>query len=211
MSSPQRIRRIAPPGRDGAIDHGRGLHADAQAPGLLDYRNAGECRLSRRSIVRTGIGFDSHRFAPGVPLILGGVNIPSENGLVGHSDADAVAHAVTDAIFGGAGEGDIGTLFPIQIRRTKIVIRSRCFRLPLSAWSRKGFSVANVDIVVMAEQPAIGPHRAAMRSTLAHVLHVAADAVTVKGKTNEGMGWIGRGEGIACIAIAGLAERGSKS
>lgn len=165
----------------------------------------------RRSIVRTGIGFDSHRFAPGVPLILGGVNIPSQNGLVGHSDADAVAHAVTDAILGGAGEGDIGTLFPNTDPSNRNRNSVEMLQVAVERVESKGFCVANVDIVVIAEQPAIGPHRAAMQSTLAHVLHVAADAVTVKGKTNEGMGWIGRGEGIACIAIAGLAERGSKS
>ncbi|HUQ18232.1 MAG TPA: 2-C-methyl-D-erythritol 2,4-cyclodiphosphate synthase [Gemmatimonadaceae bacterium] len=162
----------------------------------------------RRSIVRTGIGYDSHCFAPGAALILGGVSIPHERGLVGHSDADAVAHALTDAILGAASEGDIGSLFPNTDPANKNRNSLEMLQIAVDRVESKGFVVANADIVVIAEQPAIGPHRDAMRTALARVLHISADAVSVKGKSNEGMGWIGRGEGIACIAIAGLAERG---
>ncbi len=161
----------------------------------------------RRSIVRTGIGYDSHRFEPGIPLILGGVNIPFDKGLAGHSDADAVAHALTDAILGAACEGDIGSIFPNTDAANKNRNSMEMLRIVVERVESKGFVVANADIVVIAEQPAIGPHRAAMRDEIARILHVPTGAVSVKGKTNEGMGWIGRGEGVACIAIAGLAQR----
>jgi 2-C-methyl-D-erythritol 2,4-cyclodiphosphate synthase len=161
----------------------------------------------RRSIVRTGIGYDSHRFAPGIPLILGGVRIPFENGLVGHSDADAVAHALTDAILGAACEGDIGSIFPNTDAANKNRNSMEMLRIVVERVESKGFAVANADIVVVAERPAIGPHGAAMREEIARALHVPTGAVSIKGKTNEGMGWIGNGEGIACIAIASLAQR----
>ena len=160
----------------------------------------------RRSIVRTGIGYDSHRFAPGGPLILGGVTIPSEMKLEGHSDADAVAHAITDTVLGAACEGDIGQLFPdsdpINKGRSSIEMLS----LAVDRIETKGLVVANVDVTVITEKPRIGPYQAEMRDKLARALHVSTGAVSVKGKSNEGMGWIGRGEGLACIAVATLAE-----
>jgi len=160
----------------------------------------------RRSIVRTGIGYDSHRFAPGGPLVLGGVKIPSEMKLEGHSDADAVAHALTDAVLGAACEGDIGQLFPDSDPVNKGRDSMEMLSLAVDRIETKGFVIANVDVTVITENPRIGPYRAQMRDTLARVLHVSTGAVSVKGKTNEGMGWIGRGEGIACIAVATLAE-----
>jgi 2-C-methyl-D-erythritol 2,4-cyclodiphosphate synthase len=158
---------------------------------------------------RTGIGYDSHRFAPtpGGVLILGGVRIPSDLALVGHSDADAVAHAVTDAILGACGAGDIGEMFPDTdpTNRGKdsiIILQTAVDRI-----ASLGYSVVNVDVTVIAERPKIAPHRAEMRQRLASALCVEEEAVSVKGKTNEGMGWIGRGEGIACIAVATVTGR----
>jgi 2-C-methyl-D-erythritol 2,4-cyclodiphosphate synthase len=161
----------------------------------------------RRSIVRTGIGYDSHRFAPGGPLILGGVKIPHDLKLIGHSDADAVAHALTDALLGAACEGDIGELFPDTDPANEGRNSMEMLRLAVERIESKGFLVANADITVVTENPRIGPYRAEMREAIARALHVPTGAVNVKGKTNEGMGWIGRGEGLACIAVASLAER----
>jgi 2-C-methyl-D-erythritol 2,4-cyclodiphosphate synthase len=155
---------------------------------------------------RVGIGYDSHRFAPPGPLVLGGVLIPGEVHLEGHSDGDAVAHAITDAILGAAALGDIGELFsdsdPANRGRDSIdMLRGAVKRI-----EQAGFKVQNVDVVVVAEQPRVGPHRERMRDRLSEALHVAPASVSVKGKTNEGMGWIGRGEGIACIAVATIVS-----
>jgi 2-C-methyl-D-erythritol 2,4-cyclodiphosphate synthase len=160
----------------------------------------------RRSIVRTGIGYDSHRFAPGGPLVLGGVKIPSEMKLEGHSDADAVAHALTDALLGAACEGDIGQLFPDSDPANEGRDSMEMLSVAVDRIEKKGFAVGNVDVTIVAENPRIGPYRAEMRDAIAKTLHVSTGAVSVKGKTNEGMGWIGRGEGLACIAIATLTE-----
>ena len=157
--------------------------------------------------MRVGIGYDSHRFAPGGPLVLGGVRIPADVSLVGHSDADAVAHAVTDAVLGACAAGDIGELFPDTdpVNRGKDSIQM--LRAAVKRIAELGYSIVNVDVTVIAERPKIGPHRAAIRQVLAQALHVETDSVSIKGKTNEGMGWIGRGEGIACIAVATVGRR----
>lgn len=162
---------------------------------------------SRASVrVRTGIGYDSHRFAPGDGLVLGGVLIPSSVKLVGHSDGDAVAHAVTDAILGGAGVGDIGEMFA----DTDAVNRGRdsieMLHLAVERVRLAGWTPSQVDVTVIAETPRIGPYRAAMRERLSHALGLGVTDVMVKGKTNEGMGWIGRAEGIATIAVATLVS-----
>ena len=156
--------------------------------------------------IRVGIGYDSHRFAPPGPLVLGGVLIPGEVHLEGHSDGDAVAHAITDAVLGAAALGDIGEMFsdadPANRGRDSIdMLRGAVKRI-----EQAGFKVRNVDVVVVAEQPRVGPHRQPMRVRLSQALGVDADCVSVKGKTNEGMGWIGRGEGIACIAVATIVS-----
>lgn len=135
---------------------------------------------------------------------LGGVDIPAEHHLVGHSDADAICHAVTDALLGAAGLGDIGLLFPDSDpahrgRDSIDMLRTANDRLQAA-----GFRVVNVDVTVIAEQPKIGPHREAIRQRLAEALGAGPGQVSVKGKTNEGMGWIGRGEGLACIAVAAI-------
>ncbi|MEP7381949.1 MAG: 2-C-methyl-D-erythritol 2,4-cyclodiphosphate synthase [Gemmatimonadota bacterium] len=153
---------------------------------------------------RAGIGYDSHRFAPGGPMRLGGIDIPSDVVLVGHSDGDAVCHALTDAILGAAGAGDIGELFadtdPANRGKDSIdMLVAACDLVRAMGWR-----VANVDVTVVTEQPKIGLHRPRMRARLAEALAVQTDAVSVKGKTNEGMGWIGRGEGLACLAVATL-------
>ena len=155
--------------------------------------------------VRVGIGYDSHRFADGGPLKLGGVEIPFERHLVGHSDGDAIAHAVTDAILGAAALGDIGEMFSDRDPANRGRDSLDMLGVALDRVKATGYEVAQVDVTVIAEAPRLAPHREAMRSALAGVLDVAPTAVSIKGKTNEGMGWIGRGEGIACIAVATLA------
>jgi len=154
--------------------------------------------------MRVGIGYDSHRFAAGCKLILGGVEIAHPLGLAGHSDADAVAHALTDAILGAAGLGDIGTLFPDTDPRWR---NANSLELLKDAHGRAvaaGHRLVQADVTVIAELPKIGPHVTHMRERLAGALSVSSDAISVKGKTNEGMGWIGRAEGIAVIAVAVL-------
>lgn len=154
--------------------------------------------------VRTGIGYDSHRFGVGGPMILGGVEIAGDIKLVGHSDADAVCHALTDAILGAAGAGDIGDMFPDtepgNIGRNSIEM----LRLACSASEKRGWRVAQVDVTVIVERPKLLPYRDAMRASLATALGVPTESVSVKAKTNEGMGWVGRGEGLACMAVATL-------
>lgn len=152
--------------------------------------------------MRIGIGYDSHRFAEGRRLILGGVRIPHEHGLAGHSDADAVAHAVTDAILGAAGLGDIGTHFPPSDARWKDADSIALLRSAAGLLLASGYRVANIDVTVVCEAPRLAPHVPEMRDRLAAALGIASSAVSVKGKTNEGMGWIGRGEGVAAIAVA---------
>lgn len=156
------------------------------------------------SLHRVGIGYDSHRFAPGGPMRLGGVDIPSDVRLVGHSDGDAIAHAVTDAVLGAAGAGDIGEMFsdrdPANRGRDSVAM----LRAAVGRVAERGLRVRHVDVAVVAERPRLAQHRDAIRAALAAALGVGPSDVSVKGKTNEGMGWIGRGEGLACIAVATL-------
>jgi 2-C-methyl-D-erythritol 2,4-cyclodiphosphate synthase len=154
--------------------------------------------------VRVGIGYDSHRFAPGRPLKLGGVLIPSEVGLLGHSDADAVCHAVTDAILGAAGLGDIGEMFPDTDPSNKDRDSIGMLEAAVKRIATAGYVVHQVDVSVVAETPRLAPHREKIRARLASALGIESASVSVKGKSNEGMGWIGREEGLACIAVATL-------
>lgn len=156
---------------------------------------------------RVGIGYDSHRFGPGDGVLLGGVRIPARVALVGHSDGDAVAHAVTDAILGAAALGDIGALFPDTDPANKGRDSIAMLADARQTLDDAGWSVANVDVTVVCESPRIGPHRDAICARLAAALNVPVGAVWVKGKTNEQMGWIGRGEGLAVVAVAQLQRR----
>ena len=156
---------------------------------------------------RAGIGYDSHRFAPGGPLRLGGVDIPSDVHLEGHSDGDAVAHAITDALLGAAGAGDIGEMFSDRDPANRGRDSIEMLRAAVARVATLGWAIANADVSVVAERPRIAAHRDAMRAVLAGALGVAAADVSVKGKTNEGMGWVGRAEGLACIAVVTLARR----
>jgi 2-C-methyl-D-erythritol 2,4-cyclodiphosphate synthase len=158
--------------------------------------------------VRVGIGYDSHRFAEGHGVLLAGVLIPAPVRCTGHSDADAVAHALTDAILGGAGLGDIGEMFPDTKSENAGRDSIEMLKLAVARVRAAGWMAAQADLTVIAETPKIGPHRDAMREKLGAALGIAPVNVMVKGKTNEGMGWIGRGEGIACIAVATLVRAG---
>lgn len=152
--------------------------------------------------MRVGTGYDSHRFDPDRPLVIGGVSIPDHAGLTGHSDGDAVAHAVIDAVLGAAAAGDVGRHFPPTDDRWKGADSIDLLRRAAQVLEERGFRVVNVDVTVVCETPKIGPHAVAMCGRLSEALGVPADAVSVKGKTNEGMGWIGRGEGVAVHAVA---------
>ena len=158
-------------------------------------------------MTRVGIGYDSHRFVPGRPLVLGGITIPHPRGLQGHSDADAVAHALTDAILGAAGAGNIGQLFPDNDPQWKDADSMELLRTAHELVRGRGFAVIQADITVITEAPKLGPHLPAMGAALGARLGLAAGAVNVKAKTNEGMGFIGRGEGLAVIAVATLEAR----
>lgn len=161
--------------------------------------------------MRIGIGYDSHRFGPGGPLVLGGVSIPVDYRLVGHSDGDAVAHAITDAVLGGAGEGDIGTMFPDTDEENHGRNSIEMLHQAVARVHAAGFRVANVDVTIVAETPRIAAYRNAMRAHLAEALGITPALIGLKGKTNERMGWIGRGEGLACIAVALLTSSAAEA
>ena len=153
-------------------------------------------------MVRTGLGVDSHRFAPGRRLILGGVEVPYEQGLAGHSDADVLTHAVIDALLGAAGLGDIGTHFPDTEAQWKDADSLGLLRDVVATLGAAGWSIDYVDATVLLERPKLLPHRPAITTALAGALGVAEDAVNVKATTGEGMGFVGRGEGAAALAVA---------
>jgi 2-C-methyl-D-erythritol 2,4-cyclodiphosphate synthase len=151
---------------------------------------------------RVGIGYDSHRWAKDRCLVLGGVNIRCERGLWGHSDADALSHAICDAILGAIGEGDIGAHFPDHDPAFKDISSLLLLERVREMAHKKGYRVANIDATVIMEQPKLRPYIAAMTKNIAGALAVTPEMVGVKAKTNEGMGFVGREEGIAAIAIA---------
>jgi 2-C-methyl-D-erythritol 2,4-cyclodiphosphate synthase len=155
-------------------------------------------------VTRVGLGYDSHRFQPPGPLILGGITIPFDNHLHGHSDGDAVCHALTDAILGAAGAGDIGQHFsdrdPKNAGRDSVEI----LRVAHKIVRDKGYRVVQADVTIITESPRLEGHKDAMRKCLADALGIVPADMSVKAKSNEGMGWIGRGEGIACVAVATL-------
>lgn len=148
--------------------------------------------------VQVGIGYDSHRFEEGRRLVLGGVELPAEVGLAGHSDADVLTHAIIDSLFGAAGQGDIGTHFPDDDDQFRDAVSLDLLR---TAVGMVGGTIVNVDATVILEAPKLAAHRAAIEASLAEA---TGARVNVKATTNEGMGWIGRGEGIACIAVSSI-------
>ena len=149
--------------------------------------------------MRVGIGHDTHRLAEGRPLLLGGVRVEHARGLVGHSDADVVLHAVTDALLGAAGLGDIGDAYPDTDPAWRGADSALFLRETLARLNRAGWRVVNVDVIVFAQEPKLGPVKGAIRDNLARLLGV--EAVNVKAKTGEKVGHIGRAEAIACQAI----------
>jgi 2-C-methyl-D-erythritol 2,4-cyclodiphosphate synthase len=155
----------------------------------------------------SGIGYDCHRFAAGRRLVLGGVEIPHERGLEGHSDADVLTHAVIDALLGAAGLGDIGEHFPDTDERYRDADSLELLETVLTTVIAAGFAVENVDCTVAMEAPRLGPHRQAIRERLARALGLGATRVNVKATTGEGMGFVGRGEGVAALAVACLRTR----
>lgn len=159
--------------------------------------------------MRVGIGYDSHRFQDGRPLLLGGVQIPDSPGLSGHSDGDAVAHAVIDALLGAAAAGDVGKYFPPDDQRWKDADSMVLLERVVAILRQRDLAPRNVDVTVICERPKISPRARAMRQRLSSVLSIPLDCVSVKGKTNEGMGWIGAGEGIAVLAVATVASGAS--
>lgn len=156
--------------------------------------------------MRIGSGYDVHRLVKERDLILGGVKIEFEKGLLGHSDADVLVHSVCDAILGAAGLGDIGEHFPDSDPQFKnissLVLLARCNKL----LQERGFTVSNIDSTVFAERPRLAPHRAAMENTIAEVLNISSASVNVKATTTEGLGFAGRGEGIAAHTVVLIME-----
>lgn len=156
---------------------------------------------------RTGIGYDVHRFVSGRPLVLGGVRIDHDRGLEGHSDADVLLHALVDAILGAAALGDIGAHFPPSDPRWRGAASRHFLTAAITLINEAGYDLVNLDATVIAEAPRIGPHVDALRRSIAETVGLPISAVSVKATTNEGMGFVGRGEGIAALAIATIADR----
>jgi 2-C-methyl-D-erythritol 2,4-cyclodiphosphate synthase len=154
----------------------------------------------------SGIGYDCHRLSAGRRLVIGGVEIPSERGLDGHSDADVLAHAVIDALLGAAGLGDIGEQFPDSEERYRDADSLALLAKVLEMVRGLGLQVVNVDCTVVMEEPRLGPHRGEIRERLARTLELARERVNVKATSGEGMGFVGRGEGVAALAIVSLAR-----
>ena len=157
--------------------------------------------------MRAGIGHDSHRLEPGRPLILGGVKVEYARGLAGHSDADVVLHAVTDALLGAAGLGDIGDAFPDTDPQWKGADSRLFLRAALERLNRGGWRIVNVGVVVLAQEPKLGPIKSAIRDNLANLLNLSTDRVNVAAKTGERVGHVGRGEAIDCQAVALIDRR----
>ena len=158
--------------------------------------------------VRVGLGFDVHPLVPGRPLRLGGVTIPYERGLAGHSDGDALLHAIVDALLGAAELGDIGTLFPDTDPAFEGVDSRELLRQAYARVQARGWIVSFIDAVVIAEAPRIAPYREAMVAAIREALGVPALPISIKGKSAEGLGAVGRGEAIACLATATLRRTG---
>ena len=155
-------------------------------------------------ITTTGIGYDVHRFTEGRPLVLGGVEIPHDRGLDGHSDADVLSHAIADAILGAAGECDIGHFFPNTDESIRGISSLEILRRVCETLTAKGAALVNIDATLIAEEPKIAPHLPGMKDALSAALSLPHDRIGIKATTNEGMGFLGRGEGIAAMAVAAV-------
>ena len=153
-------------------------------------------------MITTGIGYDCHAFGEGRRLVLGGVEIEHDRGLMGHSDADVLTHAVVDALLGAAALGDIGQHFPDTDERYRDANSLELLRATVALLAGSGFGVVHVDATVMLERPSLSPHRDAMRRALAEALDIAVEHVSVKATRGEGMGFVGRAEGAAALAVA---------
>lgn len=156
---------------------------------------------SIRRFPRTGIGYDVHRFVEGRPLVMGGITIPHDRGLDGHSDADVLLHAIADAALGAAALGDIGQHFPPGEQQWKDADSRKLLRLSVDLVKQAGWTLVNIDASVIAEAPKVNPHSAAMRLEIRQVTGLPIDAISIKATTNERMGFVGRQEGIAAIAV----------
>lgn len=155
---------------------------------------------------RIGHGFDVHRFRLGRKLMLGGVEIPYERGLYGHSDADAVLHALINALLGAMSEGDIGTHFSDKDPRYKGIASSKMLATVLGIMRRRRFKLVNADITLLAQEPKLAPHYARMRKSVAGLCRISAERISIKATTTEGLGWIGAGKGIAATALVLLCR-----
>jgi 2-C-methyl-D-erythritol 2,4-cyclodiphosphate synthase len=157
-------------------------------------------------VIRSGIGYDRHRFAEGRRLVLGGVEVPSERGLAGHSDADVLTHAIIDALLGAAALGDIGQHFPDTDPQYKDSSSIELLERVGGLLRTRGFAIVNVDATLIIERPAIAPAGEQIRASLAAALGLDVERVSVKATRGEGMGFVGRGEGAACMAVATVEE-----
>ncbi len=158
---------------------------------------------------RVGVGYDIHRLVEGRRLIVGGVEIDHAKGLLGHSDADVVLHAVTDALLGAAGLPDIGDLYPDTDQAYKDVDSRVLMKDAMERVRAKGYQASNVDVIIHAEAPKMSPHKAKIAASIAELLGLDAECISVKAKTNEGMGPLGYTDAIACTAVAGLVSTAS--
>jgi 2-C-methyl-D-erythritol 2,4-cyclodiphosphate synthase len=156
------------------------------------------------SAFRCGIGYDAHRLVRGRPLILGGIEIAHDRGLEGHSDADVLAHAIADAVLGALGQGDIGKHFPNTDESIRGISSLEILRHVATIAAEKNARIVNVDATLLAEAPKISPHIFAMREKIASALSINAEMISIKATTNEGLGTIGRGEGMAALAVASV-------
>ena len=157
-------------------------------------------------MTRCGIGYDAHRLLEGRKLILGGVEIPYSKGLDGHSDADVLSHAIADALLGAVGEGDIGHHFPNTDEGIRGISSLAILARVHQVLAMRGARIINVDATLLAEEPKIAPHIDVMRAEIAHALQIAVPQVSIKATTNEGLGTIGRGEGMAAMAVASVEQ-----
>jgi 2-C-methyl-D-erythritol 2,4-cyclodiphosphate synthase len=156
--------------------------------------------------MRVGLGFDVHAFAEGRKLILGGLDIPFEKGLLGHSDGDALLHAISDAILGAIADGDIGLHFPDTDQSIKGIESGKILTYVLERARARGFTIVNIDAVIICEAPRIAPYRDKLREHIAGLLSIDAERVSIKGKSAEGLGFLGKGDGIAAHAVCLLDE-----